>query len=155
MTARLPRLVPLAALALSGSLAACDSDAAIKKGIESIVLGPQPDELPVMLNKELPFRYPPDLYARKVQGNVTLHIFIDSLGAIRPESTWVMKSSGHPGLDSAAITGSAELRFIPAKKNGAPLAIPVQFPVHFRHPDGPPFPADSGAPAPDSGRKQP
>ena len=35
----------------------------------------QPDVAPVMLNKELPFRYPPALYAQKVQGNVTLRIY--------------------------------------------------------------------------------
>ena len=40
-------------------------------------VGRQPDLAPVMLNKELPFRYPPALYAQKVQGNVTLRLFID------------------------------------------------------------------------------
>ena len=38
-------------------------------------VGKQPDIAPVMLNKELPFRYPPALYAQKVQGNVTRRLF--------------------------------------------------------------------------------
>ena len=123
----------------------CSSRDDIQKGIEAMWEGPKPDQLPVMLNKELPFRYPADLYAQKVQGNVMLHIFIDKDGKIRPESTFVLTSSGQPAFDSAAIAGSAELTFIPAKKDGQPLAIPILFPVHFRHPDGPPMPADSGA----------
>ncbi len=45
-------------------------------------VGRQPDIAPVMLNKELPFRYPPALYAQKVQGNVTLRIYIDRDGSI-------------------------------------------------------------------------
>ena len=40
----------------------------------------RPDEMPRMLNTELPFRYPPALYARKVQGNVTLRLYIDRDG---------------------------------------------------------------------------
>ena len=36
-------------------------------------VGRQPDVAPVMLNKELPFRYPPALYAQKVpKGKSTL-----------------------------------------------------------------------------------
>ena len=40
-----------------------------------------------MINSELPFRYPPALYARKVQGNVTLRLHVDRNGAVRPDST--------------------------------------------------------------------
>ena len=39
-----------------------------------------PDETPVMVNSELPFRYPAALYARKVQGNVTLRLYVDRDG---------------------------------------------------------------------------
>src|SRR5665213_3545768 len=81
-------------------------------------VGPRPDVLPVMLNKDLPFRYPPSLYAKKVQANVTLRIFIDKEGQIVSESTHVAESSGYPPLDSAAVKGSNDLRFIPAKTHG-------------------------------------
>jgi TonB family protein len=122
---------------------ACDTKPQVQRGIEAMWAGQKPDELPIMLNKELPFRYPQDLYDQKVQGNVTLHIFIDTAGAIRPESTFVLKSSGYPALDSAAVSGSADLKFVPAKLKGEPLAIPILFPVHFRHPQGAPMPSDS------------
>ena len=42
----------------------------------------RPDEPPVMVNAELPFRYPPALYARRVQGNVMLRLFVDTDGRI-------------------------------------------------------------------------
>jgi TonB family protein len=103
----------------------------------------RPDELPVMLNIEPPFRYPTPLYAQKVQGNVTLRIFIDRDGRVRPESTRVMNSSGYPSLDSSAVTGSHELRFTPARVNGEPMAVSILFPVFFRHPEASPLPGDT------------
>jgi TonB family protein len=105
--------------------------------------GDRPDELPAMLNKEPPFRYPAALYAQKVQGNVTLRIFIDRDGRVRPESTRVEESSGYVSLDSAAVTGSQELRFVPAKQNGDPMAVSILFPVYFRHPEAAPLPGDT------------
>src|SRR5437773_8120635 len=106
-------------------------------------VGRQPDLAPVMLNKELPFRYPPALYAQKVQGNVTLRIFIDSNGAIVPDSTRIAETSGFTALDSAAMKGSRDLKFEPAKTMGQPVAVSILLPVYFRHPDAPPLAGDS------------
>lgn len=106
-------------------------------------VGPRPDVLPVMLNKDLPFRYPPSLYAKKVQANVMLRVFIDKEGQIVSESTHVAESSGYPPLDSAAVKGSTELRFIPAKTRGEPVPVSILFPVYFRHPEAPPLPGDT------------
>jgi TonB family protein len=106
-------------------------------------VGPRPDELPVMLNKELPFSYPPSLYSRKVQANVTLRVFIDQQGQIVAESTNVAESSGHPPMDSAAVKGSSELRFIPAKTRGQAVPVSILFPVYFRHPEAQPLPGDT------------
>jgi len=103
----------------------------------------RPDELPQMVNKEPPFRYPAALYARKVQGNVLLHLYIDRDGAVIPDSTRVEESSGYASLDSAAIKGSQELRFVPAKLHGEPMAVSLQFPVYFRHPEAAPLPGDT------------
>ena len=124
-------------------LAGCIDKDDAKKMIEALQSGVVPDSLPVMQNAELPFKYPPDLYARKVQGNVTLRIHIDTTGRVRPESTTVVESSGYPALDSAAIDGSRALEFRPAISSGAPLAISVLFPVYFRHPDAAPLPGDT------------
>ena len=103
----------------------------------------RPDEPPAVVNGELPFRYPPALYAKKAQGNVTLRLFIDRDGRTRFDSTRVEESSGYESLDSAAVRGSQELRFVPAKLHGEPIAVSVLFPVYFRHPEADPLPGDT------------
>jgi TonB family protein len=124
-------------------LVGCIDKKDAKKMIEALQSSLVPDSLPVMQNTELPFKYPPELYARKVQGNVTLRIHIDAAGQVRPESTTVVASSGYPALDSAAVNGASVLRFRPAFAKGAPLAISVLFPVYFRHPEASPLPGDT------------
>lgn len=138
----LHRAVPV--LLAAAACAACIDDETARGIAETIQFGAdRPDEMPVMLNQELPFRYPVALYAQKVQGNVDLRLFVDSTGAVRPESTMVQSSSGIGALDSAAVQGARELRFIPAKRDGVPMAVSVVFPVYFRHPEAAPLPGDS------------
>jgi TonB family protein len=105
--------------------------------------GPRPDEMPSLLNAELPFRYPAALYARRVQGNVTLRIHIDRDGRVAADSTTVDETSGYPALDTAALRGATELRFVPAKAHGEAIPISMLFPVYFRHPEARPLPGDS------------
>ena len=114
-----------------------------RAGIATVFGGDRPDEPPVMVNKDLPFRYPAPLYARKVQANVMLRLFIDRDGRVIPDSTRVEETSGHESLDSAAVKGSQELYFIPAKLHGEPVAVSVLFPVYFRHPEAAPLPGDT------------
>ena len=120
---------------------------ACKKGEGSSLpfqtVGRQPDVAPVMLNKELPFRYPPALYAQKVQGNVTLRIYIGRDGSIVPDSTRVAETSGFNALDSAAMKGSRDLKFEAAKTHGQAVPVSILLPVYFRHPDAPPLAGDS------------
>lgn len=116
----------------------------------------RPDELPRMLNTELPFHYPAALYARKVQGNVTLQLRVDVDGRVVMDSTRVEEKSAYPGLDTAAVKGAAELRFVPAKRGGEPMPVTILFPVYFRHPEARPLPGDTiltaRPPTPASGR---
>lgn len=105
------------------------------------------DTPPQMRNVGLPFRYPGALYAHRVQGNVTLRLWIDAAGRVHPDSTRIAESSGARLLDSAAVAGSARLEFTPARRDGHPVAAPLLFPVHFRHPAARPSPA-AGPPAP-------
>lgn len=124
-------------------LAACvdkEQSANLARSFES---PPRPDEAPKMVNKELPFHYPPALYARRVQGNVTLRLFIDRDGRVSPESTQVVESSGYASFDSAAIRGSQELKFVPAKTRGEAQPVMILFPVYFRFPGAPPLPGDT------------
>jgi len=125
-------------------LAGCVGDADTKKMAQVFAgSGTGPDELPVMTNKQAPFRYPTAAYSKKIQGNTILRIFIDADGNVQPDSTTVAEASGTPALDSAAIVGARELHFVPAKKNGQPQAISILFPVYWRHPDAQPLPGDT------------
>jgi TonB family protein len=138
----LRRLVLVGALFVACS--ACIDQKTARKAIEGIQgSGVEPDELPTILNTELPFRYPVTLYDRQVQGNVTLRIHIDSVGNVVPDSTAVVESSGYSGLDSAAVLGSRDLRFTPARLHNRPMSVSILLPVYFRHPDARPLPGDT------------
>ena len=73
------RLPVLVMLALLGCRDAPDDDA---------------NSDPTLLTKELPFVYPPALFAAKVEGDVGLRLYIDSLGLVVQESTTVAEPSG-------------------------------------------------------------
>ena len=93
---------------------------------------------PTLLTRELPFVYPPALYAAGVEGDVGLRLFIDSLGLVVTESTSVIEPSTHAEFDSAAVAGAPYLEFQPASERGARVGKTVVLPVKFRLP-----PADS------------
>ncbi len=139
-----PMRHPLLSIAMLGSaLAGCArGEAAVRVPLPRDP-GPAPDEMPTLINAELPFRYPAVLYARKVQGNVTLRLYIDADGRVVDDSTRIDQGSGFPALDSAARKGSSELRFVPAKLRGETMAISLLFPVYFRHPEARALPGDS------------
>ena len=96
-----------------------------------------------MLNAALPFEYPVAQYLRRLQGNVTLRLFVDATGVVIQDSTRVEVPSGIPAFDSAALAGATQLRFRPALRKGVPIAVAMLYPVHFRYPDGPPTPPDA------------
>lgn len=136
------RLIELAVLMVL--VQGCSEKETTQKMAQALqIRSAHPDEYPKVLNTELPFHYPAELYARRVQGNVTLRLYVDQNGQVLADSTRVEESSGHPALDSAALKGSQELRFVPAKLRGDPMATTVLFPVYFRHPEAHALPGDT------------
>ena len=95
---------------------------------------PPDQEPPVALNADSPIQYPPRLYDQKVEGDVMLRLFVDSVGRLLPESSRVAESSGYPALDSVALTGARKLRFAPARRHGLSIATAFLQPIEFRHP---------------------
>jgi len=93
---------------------------------------PPESEAPVALNPNVPIAYPAALFDQKVEGDVTLRLYVDSTGKLIPESTRVAEPSGYPALDSAALAGASALRFAPAKRHGIPVATAFLQPVEFR-----------------------
>ena len=131
-------------LAVTFLLAIACGDQGSKRVAQAFQVGAShPDEEPKVLNTELPFRYPAALYARKIQGNVTLRLLVDTTGQVNADSTRIEESSGYASLDSAAVKGSLDLRFVPAKLHGDPIATTVLFPVYFRHPEARALPGDT------------
>ncbi len=109
---------------------------------------PPESEAPVALNADVPIAYPPALFEQNIEGDVVLRLFADSTGRLIPESTRVAESSGYPALDSAALAGSAKLRFAPARRRGIAVATSFLQPVEFHHPGttgGPGGPGGSAA----------
>jgi len=125
--------VALAALLTLGAAGCGQTPPAAQSG--SGAPGAPPDqEPPVALNADSPIQYPPRLYDQKVEGDVMLRLFVDSVGRLQPESSRVAESSGYPALDSAALTGARKLRFAPARRHGLSIATAFLQPVEFRHP---------------------
>ncbi|MDB4912677.1 MAG: TonB family protein [Gemmatimonadetes bacterium] len=133
----------IVAVALLSAAACKDTDGTQRMAQAFQGHAERPDEVPKVLNTELPFHYPVALYERRVQANVTLRLFIDTNGRTQADSTRIEATSGYPGLDSAALKGSRELRFVPAKLRGEPMATTVLFPVYFRHPEAHALPGDT------------
>ena len=144
MMANFVRLGTSLGLLASVALMGCTDQYSPNKVVKVFQAGRAvPDETPRMLNDDLPFHYPPALYARRVQGNVTLRLYVERTGQVTPDSTRIEESSGYAGLDSAAVKGSQELRFAPAKLRGEPLGVSILFPIYFRHPDARALPGDT------------
>src|SRR3989454_10734103 len=113
------------------ALTACRGGSQQSSGQTSQAAPPE-SEAPVALNPDAPIAYPVALFDRKVEGDVTLRLFVDSTGKLIPESTRVAEPSGYPVLDSAALAGSTALRFAPAKRHGVAVATAFLQPVEFR-----------------------
>ena len=121
-------------LILGLAVSACGGDEAPQSTPSAVP--PPESETPVAVNADAPVSYPPALYDRRIEGDVLLRLFVDSTGAVVPESTRVLESSGYPALDSAALAGARDLRYAPAKRRGIPVATAFVQPVQFRHPQG-------------------
>lgn len=98
--------------------------------------------LPRLLDREAQQRaiarsYPPSLLDAGIGGTVGLQLWVDSTGTV--EVAHVSRSSGHAGLDRAALEVAPTFRFEPARRLGQPVGTWVEFPMVFEPvlPDGP------------------
>src|SRR2546421_3976873 len=121
-----------AIIAFGSAIAGCHGSAPQTNPEPGQAAPPPESEAPVALNPDVPIAYPVALFEQKVEGDVTLRLFVDSTGKLIPESTRVAEPSGYPALDSAALAGATTLRFAPAKRHGVPVATAFLQPVEFR-----------------------
>ena len=92
-------------------------------------LGEEELERPEPLYGEDPVEYPLTLWDTNVEGETLLRVRVTDTGTI--DSIEVSKSSGHLGLDSAAVQGVRELTFQPGRSNGRRTRMWATLPVVF------------------------
>ena len=79
--------------------------------------------------------YPPDLYSRRLEGEVMLYLVVDSTGLVVRDSTRIARSSGQAAFDAAALEAAPGLHFAPARRGAVPVTAPIQVPIRFKLPD--------------------
>jgi len=92
-----------------------------------------PFHVPVLETEPLPFEYPADAWEQGVGGETMLKIHIATHGGV--DSVRVERSSGHAGLDSAAIAGALQLRYRPARQGDEAVGIWGYLPVRYPMPE--------------------
>ena len=86
------------------------------------------------------FDYPNDAWDERVGGTVVLKMRISPAGVV--DSAYVLESSGHRSLDSAAVADSRRLRYDPAEQDGEPIEVWARLPVIY------PLPEETGTDEP-------
>jgi TonB family protein len=72
--------------------------------------------------------YPPDAWAKRIQGTVVVECLIDEQGQV----AYAEVRASIPALDDAALAQAKQWRFTPAAFAGRPVAAMVRAPVGFR-----------------------
>jgi protein TonB len=132
------RRAPVFVLGLALAAAGCaDTPRAVgglQLGVDDAPLRP-----PVRVDESTAFEYPPDAWKEGVGGTTVLRLLISRRGTV--DSVVVVESSGHPSLDSAALSNARRLRYKPAAQGGTPVEVwgrlPVVFPVPEQEADTP------------------
>jgi TonB family protein len=86
-------------------------------------------EQPIPLYGEEPIPYPLALWDDGVEGETLLRVRVTDTGVV--DSIEVALSSGHLGLDSAAVEGVRDLRFQPGRMDGKRTRMWATLPVVF------------------------
>ena len=75
-------------------------------------------------------KYPKISLRRKEAGTVLLALTVTAEG--RAKDVRVLKTSGYPRLDKAALDAVKDWRFIPDKRLGRPVDADYELPIHFK-----------------------
>ncbi|MBN2804760.1 MAG: energy transducer TonB [Deltaproteobacteria bacterium] len=74
--------------------------------------------------------YPQVLKSKGIEGNVVLLIVIDVYGKV--QKVRILKSSGYPEFDKAALSAAEKELFSPAKRDGSPVEYNLKYTYRFR-----------------------
>jgi TonB family protein len=78
--------------------------------------------------------YPAEAQKARIEANVGLELSIDETGHVT--NARVTDPAGH-GFDESALEASKKIVFVPAKRNGAPIAATIDFTYEFHLPEAP------------------
>ncbi len=84
---------------------------------------------PVPLYDSEPIAYPLDLWDEGAEGVTVLRVRVTDAGTV--DSVEVVESSGHEGLDAAAVAGARDLRFEPGRQGGNRVSMWASIPIEF------------------------
>ncbi len=112
----------------------------VEENIEVEDTGEEPDwvtprfdieysEAPVIIHEVRP-KYPDIARDSKVEGDVTLLVYIDESGNVR--NAVVQASPGLPALEEAAKKAAMKCKFKPAKQQGVPVGVWYNIVMEFR-----------------------
>lgn len=89
-----------------------------------------------VLTKSVEPEYPPDALAKGVEADVGLLIDIDEHGQV--QSVGIAQPADPPdmGFDEAAMVAAQQFEFSPAEADGKPIAVQINYTIHFRLPAG-------------------
>src|SRR5678816_3800774 len=79
---------------------------------------------PPTVSERAEAKYPPEALKEKLEANVELELSIDETGHVIHAR--VTAPAGH-GFDESALLAVKKIVFVPAKKNGAPVAATIDF----------------------------
>ena len=81
------------------------------------------------IGERLEETYPAELREAGIGGSTMLHFFINPQGEV--ENIQVAQTSGHPGLDEAAMEVARSFQFSPAENQGEAVPVWIQIPITY------------------------
>jgi TonB family protein len=101
----------------------------LHRTIDDVNIPPVNAIKPQLIGK-MDIKYPEMMRKLEVEGLVVVGAALDEQGLVF--DTRIMKSSGYPELDNAAVEAVRNARFTPAMQGEKPIAVKIAVPVNFK-----------------------
>jgi TonB family protein len=112
-----------------------------------------PVDKPKLLPGPTSVVYPVELWDMGIEGETTVMLHVDASGVV--DSAYVHETSGFPDFDSAAVRGTLQMRFAPAKRGDERVDAWTRMPIRFQREPADADTPDTGATRERSSRGEP